>query len=272
MGFHEKLRLLYVACTRARDHLVVSVHRKDARSRRSTTPRAGRTPSCCGTRLSDARLGAVHRRPRARAWTRTVAARRRSHRTRGVAGRARRARSTAGSRRGFVVGDHARRIGSTRPRPAIRGLRRTVAISSCRRGTRAGTAPRSAGPCTRCCRPSTSRPAPGSKRPAAAQAAAEGVLGHEATIVALARSALASPTSCGARSRGRFWRETYVAVPVDGITLEGYVDLVFRDGPTASSSSTTRPMRSTGIDARRAARALSGAGRGVRVGGGRSDR
>ena len=33
MGFHEKLRLLYVACTRAMDHLVVSVHRKarDAR-------------------------------------------------------------------------------------------------------------------------------------------------------------------------------------------------------------------------------------------------
>ena len=28
MGFHEKLRLLYVACTRARDHLVVSAHRK----------------------------------------------------------------------------------------------------------------------------------------------------------------------------------------------------------------------------------------------------
>ncbi|MDQ1458711.1 MAG: CRISPR-associated exonuclease Cas4, partial [Actinomycetota bacterium] len=28
MGFHEKLRLLYVACTRARDHLVVSVHRR----------------------------------------------------------------------------------------------------------------------------------------------------------------------------------------------------------------------------------------------------
>ena len=27
MDFHEKLRLLYVACTRARDHLVVSVHR-----------------------------------------------------------------------------------------------------------------------------------------------------------------------------------------------------------------------------------------------------
>ena len=28
MGLHERIRLLYVACTRARDHLVVSVHRK----------------------------------------------------------------------------------------------------------------------------------------------------------------------------------------------------------------------------------------------------
>lgn len=29
MGYHERIRLLYVACTRARDHLVVSVHRKE---------------------------------------------------------------------------------------------------------------------------------------------------------------------------------------------------------------------------------------------------
>src|SRR5207248_3879138 len=28
MGFDERIRLLYVACTRARDHLVVSLHRK----------------------------------------------------------------------------------------------------------------------------------------------------------------------------------------------------------------------------------------------------
>ena len=28
MGLHERVRLLYVACTRARDHLVVSLHRK----------------------------------------------------------------------------------------------------------------------------------------------------------------------------------------------------------------------------------------------------
>jgi ATP-dependent exoDNAse (exonuclease V) beta subunit len=32
MDHHERLRLLYVACTRARDHLVVSVHRRQRRS------------------------------------------------------------------------------------------------------------------------------------------------------------------------------------------------------------------------------------------------
>src|SRR5262249_11319473 len=63
---------------------------------------------------------------------------------------------------------------------------------------------------------------------AAAQAPAEGVLGYEATIEVLTRAALACPTVARAAARPH-WRETYVAVPFDGITLEGYVDLVFRD-------------------------------------------
>ena len=63
---------------------------------------------------------------------------------------------------------------------------------------------------------------------AAAQAAAEGVLGQEDTIAALTRAAVASPIVTRAAARSH-WRETYVAVPLDGITLEGYVDLVFRD-------------------------------------------
>jgi ATP-dependent helicase/nuclease subunit A len=54
------------------------------------------------------------------------------------------------------------------------------------------------------------------------------VLGREAAIAALARSAIASPVVRRAAGRA-FWRETYVAVPLDGITLEGYVDLVYRD-------------------------------------------
>jgi CRISPR/Cas system-associated exonuclease Cas4 (RecB family) len=63
---------------------------------------------------------------------------------------------------------------------------------------------------------------------AAAQAAAEGVLGFELTIAELVRAALGSATVRAACST-EFWRETYVAVPVEELTLEGYVDLVYRD-------------------------------------------
>jgi ATP-dependent exoDNAse (exonuclease V) beta subunit len=63
---------------------------------------------------------------------------------------------------------------------------------------------------------------------AAAQAAAEGVLGFEETIVALVQSAIGSPTVVQACA-SPYWREAYVAVPVEGLTLEGYVDLVYRE-------------------------------------------
>jgi ATP-dependent exoDNAse (exonuclease V) beta subunit len=61
----------------------------------------------------------------------------------------------------------------------------------------------------------------------AAQAAAEGVFGTESRITALVRAALGSDTVRAAVA-GRSWRETYVAVPgTDGRLLEGYVDLLY---------------------------------------------
>jgi ATP-dependent exoDNAse (exonuclease V) beta subunit len=62
----------------------------------------------------------------------------------------------------------------------------------------------------------------------AAQAAAEGVSGHEAHIRRLVEAALRSP-SVVAAAAAPHWREVYVGVPVgDDRTLEGYVDLLFR--------------------------------------------
>jgi hypothetical protein len=62
----------------------------------------------------------------------------------------------------------------------------------------------------------------------AAQAAAEGVIGHEARIRALVDAALAAPSVVAAASRPH-WRELYVGVPLDGgRSLEGYVDLLYR--------------------------------------------
>lgn len=62
---------------------------------------------------------------------------------------------------------------------------------------------------------------------ATAQAAAEGVLGHEATVEALARSALAAPIVRLAPDVAH-WRELFVAVELGGIVVEGYVDLLVR--------------------------------------------
>jgi ATP-dependent exoDNAse (exonuclease V) beta subunit len=62
----------------------------------------------------------------------------------------------------------------------------------------------------------------------AAQAAAEGVIGHEPHIRALVGAALGSPTIVEA-ARSPHWRELYVGVPLGGgRTLEGYVDLLYR--------------------------------------------
>jgi len=63
---------------------------------------------------------------------------------------------------------------------------------------------------------------------AAAQAAAEEVLGREALIVSLARSALDSDIVRHAATRAH-WREVYVGAPVGDSVVEGYIDLLLRD-------------------------------------------
>jgi len=64
---------------------------------------------------------------------------------------------------------------------------------------------------------------------AASAAAAEGMPDISGDVAALARSALASGAVRRAMTAGRHWRELYVAAPVGGITLEGYVDLLVEE-------------------------------------------
>jgi ATP-dependent exoDNAse (exonuclease V) beta subunit len=63
---------------------------------------------------------------------------------------------------------------------------------------------------------------------AAAQAAAEGVIGREPTITALAQSALATTTVAEAARSAGCWREVFVAQPFGETILEGYLDLLYR--------------------------------------------
>ncbi|MEZ5282143.1 MAG: UvrD-helicase domain-containing protein [Acidimicrobiales bacterium] len=70
----------------------------------------------------------------------------------------------------------------------------------------------------------------GVEQTVAAQAAAEAVIGYEALIADLVHSALDSPVVREAVTLPH-WRETYVAAPVDSsTTIEGYIDLLYRRG------------------------------------------
>ena len=65
---------------------------------------------------------------------------------------------------------------------------------------------------------------------AAAQAAAEGVDDRRDEIERLARAALDSPSVRAAVAGGRYWRELYVAAPAGDTLVEGFVDLLYDTG------------------------------------------
>ncbi|HVJ95351.1 MAG TPA: UvrD-helicase domain-containing protein [Acidimicrobiia bacterium] len=236
MGFHEKLRLLYVACTRARDHLVVSVHRK-ARDLTKVDAVNRTHAELLFDAASDANWVAFERpdvvEPVAvapplvtdagidpAAWEAELV----------------RAR-TAGTRRAFVAATtlaHRDDVDAAAD-PGLAKDARDLELPPWNKG-RYGTAiGRAVHAALQTVDLTTGADV---EHTAAAQAAAEGVLGHEDTIAALVRAAIAS----GAVQRAitmSHWREMYVAVPltdltladitIADITIEGYVDLVYRD-------------------------------------------
>ena len=234
MGFHEKLRLLYVACTRARDHLVVSVHRKERKLPRTIDPRWTHAEL-----LWEAAAGADWRRAAAAARRpgrrRSDRRRRRSHRpgSRPTTGRpSTTGRTARGNRRGFVSATTLAhrleplpdRAAADDPGLAKDGPRpRAAAVEQgpLRHRDRPGGARHAADGRPRDRRAASTRPRPRRPRPRACSGTRRRSRRWRAPRSRAPR--------CAARATRPYWRETYVAVPFEGITLEGYVDLVFRD-------------------------------------------
>lgn len=234
MDDHERRRLLYVAATRARDHLVISVHRK---------PRGGRTTRTAAELLFDEGwvpdlvelLDVSHEPALTAACTEaapaydqlpTLAEWRQGHdaafafASRPVATSATRLAAEAVAGRdddeelrmevetdpGLAKGSRdidlppwqKGRYGSAIGR-AVHGALQTVDLLS------------GAGLAATC----------------AAQAAAEGVLGREDVIEALAQAALDSDIVRAAAASGRHWREVYVGIPYGDGVFEGYIDLLY---------------------------------------------
>ncbi len=247
MSHDERIRLLYVACTRARDHLVVSLHRRVRRTvhddpARFTSaelltealgdlladlPDAAPSPAAALGEVAGAAAtvgGAAEPAGSATAGSAAVDSalppfddwRRTRDQALAASGRPRTLAATAltDDGRPDAVDDpglHKRprdldlppwqkgRYGTAIGR-AVHGVLQTIDLAS----------------------------GGGIAEAVAAQAAAEGVSGHEAHIRRLVDAALRSP-SVVAAAGAEHWRELYVGVPVGhGRTLEGYVDLLYR--------------------------------------------
>jgi ATP-dependent helicase/nuclease subunit A len=250
MSYHERVRLLYVACTRACDHLVVSLHRRARKHEPATTSRTS----------AEILAAAAAEAPHAVPFTAPPAAP-------PTAPPAAPPRAPAAAAEPPALPDFADWQAQRSTALATGAVPRTVAATGIARLAAVPESAESAAGLAKAPRDLELPPwvrgrygtavgravhavlqtvelatGAGLQAAVAAQAAAEGVVGREEVIARLARAALAAPAvraaveggvAAGAAGGRSWWRETYVAAPVDlgdGRTrvLEGYVDLLYR--------------------------------------------
>ena len=212
----EDVRLMYVAATRARDHLIISLYRN---SRGKNSP---------GARMEEFMEGADH------LWEPfdpPTAVDRPSPKSPAAIGTS--DSDTPAARQQWVKERNA--VYAARSRPVSAAATRLaqeakdeqdIPDEPWRRG-RAGT---SIGRAVHAVLQVVDmRTGIGLEDIAKAQAAAEGVPGRADDIARLVRGALDSPIVKRALDSGRWWRETPVAGPVGDGIVEGFIDLLFEE-------------------------------------------
>jgi ATP-dependent helicase/nuclease subunit A len=219
----ERLRLLYVGATRARDHLIVSLHRS-AKVSDSATP-AGLIASAGGADGATAFTGYVPVRrnepasgvtppPELAVWEAEIAA--------AVASAERVATQSASGLEGT---EPAVQLDPERQDGLAKGGR-DLELPPWSKGRYGSAIGRAVHAVLQSVNLTTGA---GLEEAVAAQTLTESVVGREEMVRDLARSALASELVQRAASC-EHWRETYVgAEQDDGTLLEGYVDLIFRE-------------------------------------------
>jgi ATP-dependent helicase/nuclease subunit A len=226
MSFHERIRLLYVACTRARDHLVVSLHRKARANAPSSTKRtnAELLLAGMGDLLADLPDGAVTADAPARVVLEPPSAppplaQWRAERATALqrAGRPTAVAATALTDEGTPDSDDEPDPGlEKRPRDldlppwlkgrygtavgrAVHGVLQTIDLAS----------------------------GAGLDQALSAQCEAEAVPTRADDVRQLVLDALGAPSVVEAAA-SEYWREVYVCTPLEDRLLEGYIDLLYR--------------------------------------------
>ena len=241
MGDAERRRLLYVACTRAQDHLVVSLHRKpppDRQDKHHVGDAAGR-----GRRAPA--HATYERRPPAPACPRTAA-------EPGELPWADEERLGGAPRSEAIAAAAVPSVlSATAARPPPRAaavddpaLRKdAVDLDRCP-GSAAATAPPSAAPCTPCCSTPTSHRCRHRRRSPPRRRRRRASSGWSATIERAGPLGAVARPIVRAAVDAEHWRELFVATALGEQVVEGYIDLLVRTPSAASSSSTTRPTSS----------------------------
>jgi ATP-dependent helicase/nuclease subunit A len=227
MGYHERIRLLYVACTRARDHLIVSLHRKqrvnDVDEGKRTNaellhdgmgplleelPDLGEEAGPVEAQTTDQlpallpfdvweadRSAALHRSARPTtisATSLTEDGERDVDEEPADAGLQKQPRDL--DLPPWLKGRYGTAVGR-----AVHGVLQTIDLAT----------------------------GAGLDDAVAAQCEAEAIVDRVEDVRRLVTSALASP-SIREAAAGPHWRELYVCAPVSGRQLEGYIDLLYR--------------------------------------------
>jgi ATP-dependent helicase/nuclease subunit A len=234
MGDAERRRLLYVACTRAVDHLVLSLHRGAPSKNNADYGDWGPLTSAellWAAGAADPTSGARSIRP--------------------PCDRCRPPRRSTASSTGAITGSGRPSVTACSPRPhgapaspppgcprnspgrRTRRSRRSgldkrpvnVELPPWQRGRYGTSIGRAVHGVLQFCDLSTGADIDNLAR---AQCAAEGVIGLEQQVAALARSALATPIVQSVVAGAEHWRELFVAAPIGDRVLEGYVDLLVR--------------------------------------------
>jgi ATP-dependent helicase/nuclease subunit A len=202
----EQLRLLYVALTRAEDHLVVSLHRRDGEK-------------CLAAYLADA------------AATRPQLVRTAVGKPPVATGRDAPAPDVD---RDAWIAARAGRIAQSRKAPVLAATtiaravtdddeNEAVELPPWRRGRAGSALGRAVHAVLQTIDLATGE---GLEATARAQALAEGLTGREDEIRELAERMLEAP-AVRAAAAAKHWREVPVAAPVDGVLVEGFIDLLY---------------------------------------------
>jgi ATP-dependent helicase/nuclease subunit A len=235
MGDAERRRLLYVACTRAVDHLVLSLHR-GAPTRNNAdygdwgpltsaellwaAGAAGPTSGARGIQAAVRPVATTRSEPAVVDWS-----------DRQVWEAERDRVFTAASRRtGIAATRLSEELAGAGERDEIDdpGLDKrpvNVELPPWQRGRYGTSIGRAVHGVLQFCDLSTGADIDNLAR---AQCAAEGVIGLEQQVAALARSVLTTPIVQSVVAGAEHWRELFVAAPIGDRVLEGYVDLLVR--------------------------------------------